>query len=327
MKKLVAAFGLLVASMLVYAQASLSDFPNKPIKLMVPFGPGGASDNVARILALKMSDILGQQVVVDNRPGAAGNIAVEAVAKSQPDGYSILLGNVSTNAINPTTYASILKVNAGKDLTGVSMVAAVPHVIAASAKFPPNNIAELVEYAKVRPGVVNYASAGPGSYPMIDMLVFETAAGLKMVHVPFKGGAGQFVVAMISNDVQLSFVNASSVLPLIRANRLKALAVTTAERMPELPNVQTTAEAGYPGVGTNAWQGLFVASGTPKAIIQKLHAAVQSALANPELKSSFAKMTIMPRGSETPEAFNSFVADDAAKWAQTVKKFNVSLDQ
>ena len=327
MKKLVAAFGLVIASVTVHAQTSLSDFPNKPFKLVVPFGPGGASDNVARVLALKMSDILGQQVVVDNRPGAAGNIAVEAVARSQPDGYTVLLGNVSTNAINPTTYASILKVNAGKDLTGVSMVAAVPHVLAASAKFPPNNIAELVKYAKARPGVVNYASAGPGSYPMIDMLVFEQAAGLKMVHVPFKGGAGQFVVSMVSNDVQISFVNASSVLELIRAGKLKALAVTTAERMPELPNVQTTAEAGYPGVGTNAWQGLFVASGTPKAIVQKLHAAVQGALANPELKNSFAKMTIVPRGSETPDAFNSFVGAEAAKWAKTVKEFNVSIDR
>jgi tripartite-type tricarboxylate transporter receptor subunit TctC len=265
--------------------------------------------------------------VVDNRPGAAGNIAVDAVARAPADGYTMLVGNVSTNAINPTTYAATLKVNPGKDLVGVSMVAIIPHLMVASAKFPPNNIGELVQYAAAHPKEVNHASAGAGSYAMIDMLVFERTARLDMVHVPYKGGAGPFLTAMVANEVQIAFVNASSALELIRAGRLKALAVTTDRRMPELPNVQTMAEAGFAGIGTNAWQGLFVPADTPKPVVQKLHAAVQQALANPELKDAYAKMTIAPQGSKSPEEFTRFVQGDAQKWAALVRDMKVTVEQ
>ena len=308
-------------------QAPASDFPNRPLRLVVPFAPGGASDNVARTLAQKMGDVLKQTVVVENKPGAAGNIAVDAVARAAADGTTLLLGNVSTNAINPTTYASTLKVNVGRDLTGVSMVASIPHILASSALYAPNTVAELVKDAKARPGAVNHASAGAGSYAMIDMLIFERAAGLSMVHVPFKGGAGQFVTAMVGNEVQVAFVNASSAIQLVKAGRLKALAVTTPRRMPELPQVQTMAEAGFPGIGTNAWQGLFVPAATPRAIVQQLHAAVQAALATPELKQGFDKLLINPEGSKSPDEFTQFVAGEAARWAKVVKELNVTADQ
>lgn len=319
---LATALGLLAGS--AHAQ---SDFPNRPVRIVVPFGPGGASDNVARAVAQKLGEVLKQTVVVENKPGAAGNIAVDMVARSPADGYTMLLGNVSTNAINPTTYASTLKVNVGKDLVGVSMVANIPGVLASSGLYAPNTVAELVKDAKARPGAVNHASAGAGSYAMIDMLLLERAAGLNMVHIPFKGGAGQFVTAMVGNEVQIAFTNVSSAIGLVKGGRLKALAVTTPQRMPELPNVPTMAEAGFPGIGTSAWQGLFVPTATPRAVVQQLHAAVQAVLAQPDLKQGFDKMLIGAEGSKTPEDFTQFVAAESAKWAKVVNELKVTADQ
>lgn len=323
-------FLALAACAVTGAQAQgqgVADYPNRPVKLVVPFAPGGASDIVARQVGLRLGVILKQAVVVENRPGAAGNIATEAVARAPADGHTVLVGNVSTNAINPTTYAATLKVNPGKDLVGVSMVAAIPHLLVGSARFAPNTVPELVQYASARPREVNHASAGAGSYAMLDMLILERAAKLDMVHVPYKGGAGPFLTAMVSNEVQIAFVNASSALELIKAGRLKALAVTTAQRMPELANVPTMAEAGFAGIGTNAWQGLFVPAETPRAVVQKLHAAVQQALAHPELKEAFAKMTIAPQGSRSPEEFTQLVATETQQWARVVRELKVTVDQ
>jgi tripartite-type tricarboxylate transporter receptor subunit TctC len=306
------------------AQTPATRFPDRPVKIVVPFAPGGASDNIARVLATKMAETLKQPVVIDNKPGAAGNIALATVARSPADGYTVLLGNVSTNAINATTYAATLKMDPLKELTAVSAVANVPGVLVASSKFGPGSVAELVQHAKSHPNEVNYASAGAGSYAAIDSLLLEKAAGIKMTHVPYKGGAGPVTTALIGGEVQICFVNASSVIELVRAGRLKALAVTTPRRMPELPNVPTMAEAGFAGVGTNAWQGLFVPTGTPAPAIQKLHEAVQQALANPELLESFKKMVIVPVGSASPAEFGAFVTVEQGRWAKIVKENNVT---
>ena len=324
MKRFVALIAA-VAVLPAFAQGGgAGDFPDRPVKIVVPFAPGGASDNVARVLAIKMADALKQSVVIDNRPGAAGNIAVTSVARSPADGYTVLLGNVSTNAINPTTYAATLKMDPLKELTAVSSVANLPAILVASPKFAPNSLAEMVQYAKARPGDINYASAGAGSYAAIDSLVLEKAAGIKMTHVPYKGGAGPVVTAIIGGEVQICFLNASSAIEMVRSGRMKALAVTTPRRMPELANVPTMAEAGFPGIGTNAWQGLFVPAGTPPAVVQKLHAAVQQALANPELLESFRKMTVVAAGSASPAEFGAFVAAEQARWARIVKDNNIS---
>src|SRR6185503_13135095 len=176
--------------------AGAQDYPGKPVRILVPYGPGGATDIIARIVAAKLSESLGQSFVVENRPGANGNIALEAAAKAPPDGYTLLVGNVSTNAINENTFAEQLKIRPSRDLVGIARLVAIPHIVVASAAVPPNNIAELIAYARKEPGKVNFASVGLGSYPHLDMERFMKAAGVEMTHVPYKGGAGQAIPAM-----------------------------------------------------------------------------------------------------------------------------------
>ena len=220
-----------------------------------------------------------------------------------------------------------MKVNLLRDMAPVSMVVTVPAVLTASGKFAPNSVAEFVAYAKSRPGEINYSSAGIGSYPHIDMLILERAAGLRMVHVPYKGGAGQFTVALVAGEVQIGFSNASSVLPLIRAGKLKALAVTSPQRLPELPDTPTMAEVGYPNIGTNAWQGIFVPVGTPAPVIQRLHASLQKVLARPDVKESLAKMMIEAQTSSSPAEFSRFVEAENAKWSKVATEMNVRAEE
>ncbi len=308
------------------AQAQADAWPTRPVRIIVPFGAGGATDNIARQLAFKLADELGQQIVIENKTGAAGNIAVDYVAKATPDGYTLLMGNVSTNAINPWLYASQMRSQPFKDLVPVTAVAAVPSVFSSSAQFAPNSLKELAAYAKVHPGEVNHASSGAGSYAMIDMMDFERAAGLNMVHVPYKAGPSEYVVAMVSNQVQVAFTNASSVLELTRSGKLKALAVTGDKRLPQLPEVPTMAEAGFKGIGNSSWQGLFVPAGTPQAIVTRLHAAVNKALAREDLRESYAKMIITPLGSASPAEFASFVNTDAALWKKRIEELKIQAD-
>jgi tripartite-type tricarboxylate transporter receptor subunit TctC len=313
----------LCSVMPTHAQAER--FPNKILRLVVPFAPGGSVDNIARPLAQSMSEILGQQIIVDSRPGAAGNIGVDFVGQSAPDGYTMLLGNVSTNGINPSVYADRVKINITRDLRAVALVAAAPSVLVTSPKLPANSVAELVAYVKAHPKAVNHASAGAGSYAMIDMLRFERAAGLDMVHVPYKG-AGQFVAALAADEVQLAFVNASTSIPLVKAGRLKALAVTTSKRMAQLPDVPTMAEAGFPNIGTNSWHAVFVPRATPNPIVDALFDAVQKTLAKPAFREHLELMTIEPMQSTSPAEADQFVQQQAVKWARTVKEFHISID-
>src|SRR4051812_38624099 len=264
-------------------------YPAKPVRILVPYGPGGATDIIARIVAAKLGESLGQSFVVENRPGANGNLALEAAARAAPDGYTLLVGNVSTNAINENVYAESLTIRPSRDLAGIAKLVEIPHIVVASAKLPANNIAELIALAKKEPGKINYASVGLGSYPHLDMERFMRAAGVQFTHVPYKGGAGQAIPAMIAGEVQLAFFNMASLLPHIKSGRLKALAAVPAQRLPELPNVPTLAEQGFPGIGTNAWQGMFAPAATPKPVVEALHRAVFAVLSRPETKDGLAK--------------------------------------
>jgi tripartite-type tricarboxylate transporter receptor subunit TctC len=304
--------------------AAQDAYPAKPVKVLVPYGPGGATDIIARIVAAKLTESLGQGFIVENRPGANGNIALEAAAKAPADGYTLLVGNVSTNAINESIYAGQLTIQPSRDLVAITKLVEIPHIVVANAAFPANNIAELIALAKKEPGKINFASVGLGSYPHLDMERFMKASGTEMTHVPYKGGAGQAIPAMIGGEVQVAFFNMASLLPHIKSGRLKALAAVPAQRLPELPDVPTLAEQGYPGIGTNAWQGLFAPAATPKPIVDKLYAAVAGILAKE--KGSLAQKMMTVEVSPSPAEFTAQVRRETQDWGAFVKEAKIRIE-
>jgi tripartite-type tricarboxylate transporter receptor subunit TctC len=327
MGRFASALAAIVALFLPLAAAAQpADYPSRPVKIVVPYAPGGVTDIIARHLAPKLQDVLGQPFVVDNRPGASGNIALEQAAKAPPDGYTLFVGNVSTNAINESTFAHTLQIKPSRDLIGITRLVETPHVVVANPAFPPNNIAELVEWAKRNPGTLNYASAGIGSYPHLDMLKFIKAAGIEATHIPYKGGAGQMLPALLSGEVQVSFINLASTGEQIKAGRLKALATTMPSRVPELPNVATMAEQGYPGIGTNAWQGMFAPAATPKPIVDKIYAAVTSVLSRPEMKEMLAKQLMAVSLSASPHEWTEQVRAETQSWGEFVRENKVKVE-
>jgi tripartite-type tricarboxylate transporter receptor subunit TctC len=307
---------------LTWAQANT--WPNRPVKLVVPFAVGGATDIAARIIAPALGEILGQQFIVDIKSGAAGNIGIEYVAQSAPDGYTLMVGNVSTNSINETLYASTLKVKPSVALKPVSLIASIPNLIVAGTNFPPNNMKELVAYAKARPGELNYSSP-LGGYSHLDMLDFNNKAGIKMVNIPSKG-AGSSTVGLVAGDIHFTILNAASSLTLIKANKLKAIATTHATRLPYLPDVPTFAETGFPGVGTDQWNGIFIHANTPAPIVDKLFNAITQALQKPQVKEAFATagMTVIP--SKSTQEAAAFIAMETKRWPRIIKENNVSVD-
>jgi tripartite-type tricarboxylate transporter receptor subunit TctC len=311
----------------VSAPAAAQDaYPGKPVRILVPYGPGGATDIVARIVAQRLTESLGQAFIVENRPGANGNLALEAAAKATPDGYTLLVGNVSTNTINESVYASQLKIRPSRDLAGVARLIDIPHVLAANAGFAGNSVAELVAAAKKEPGKINFSSVGMGSYPHLDMERLMKAAGIQLTHVPYKGGAGQAIPAMVSGEVQVGFLNMASLLPHIKSGRVKALAVATAQRLPELPDVPTMAEQGYAGIGTNAWQGLFAPAATPKPVIDRLYGAVASVLGRPDTREGLAKQMMTVSLSRSPQEFTDEVRKETRAWADFLRDAKITLE-
>ncbi len=303
-----------------------AQYPQRPVRMLIPFAPGGATDIIARDIAPRLEEALGQAFVVDNRPGASGNIAVEAAAKATPDGYTLLVGNVSTNAINESTFADVMQARPSRDLVGISRLVDIPHVLVATPTFPPNSVAEMIEWTKHNPGKLNYASAGIGSYPQLDMLRLMNAAGFDATHVPYKGGAAQELPALMSGEVQVAFINLASTIEQIKAGRLKALATTMPARLAELPDVPTMAEQGFPGIGTNAWQGLFAPAATPKPIIDKLFAAVRAILSRPEMKDLLARQMMAVAVSSSPQEFTDWVRAETRAWADVVRDNKVKIE-
>jgi tripartite-type tricarboxylate transporter receptor subunit TctC len=300
-------------------------FPSRPVRLIVPYAPGGATDITARLLQIGISELWGQPVIVDNRAGASGNIALELAARAAPDGYTLQVGNVSTNAINETTFAS-LKIKPSRDLTGVTNLIQLPHLWTVSTAVPASTLKELVDYAKKSAGRMNYASAGVGSYPHLDAVKFLKHVGVEMTHVPYKGGAGQMIPAIMGNEVQFMFINMASSLPNIRAGRIKALATTWPTRRPELPNVPTVAEAGYPGYGTNAWNGLFAPAGIPKPLLKQIHADILKVMATPATKDALTKAFMSPVVNASPEEFQRFVLEEIKTWGKVVVENNIKVE-
>jgi tripartite-type tricarboxylate transporter receptor subunit TctC len=316
----------LVATLLSLATFAQGDYPNRPVKLVIPYAPGGVTDIIARHIAPKLQDVLGQPFVVENKPGASGNIALEFVAAAPADGYTLFVGNVTTNAINETTFADKLRIKPSRDLVGISRLVDTPHMVIASIDFPPANMAEMVAYSKKNPGKVNYASAGIGSYPDLDFRRFAKVTGIEATHIPYKGGAGQMVPSLLSNETQVSFMNLASTIEHIRAGKLKALATSMPQRVPELPNVATMTEQGYPGIGTNAWQGLFAPAATPKPIIDKLHGAVVQVLNNPEMKAMLARQLMAVNTSASPQEWTEQVRAETQLWGEFIRESKIKVE-
>ena len=297
-------------------------YPSRPIRMVVPFAPGGATDIVGRILAPKLGERLGQQVVVDNRAGAAGNIAVEIAATAQADGYTILVGNISTNSINHLLFKK-LKVNALRDLAPVTLLASIPNVILGGPKMP-NNLKDAFAYARERPGQLNY-QAPLGSYSHLDMLALTAAAGLKMVHLPSKG-AGETLTALMRGDVHITNSNVASNIGPIRAGQIKAYAVTSQNRIAELPDVPTLTESGFAGIGSLNWNGLFVPVNTPRAIIDRIFKETIAVMSDPDMKDFLAKRLIPPVLSESPAAFSAYVQAESRRWDKIIRDNKVVIE-
>ena len=293
-------------------------YPSRPVRLVVGFAPGGAADFVARALQEPLSRALGQPLVVENRPGAGSSIAAEAVAKSAPDGYTILIASPSSILVNP-----ILSPKAGfdprRDLAPISKVSSSPLVVAVNPAVGANTLAELIALAKKFPGKLNYATSGSGAAPHLAAVLFMRMAKVEIVHVPFKGG-GPAVQSLLAGDTQLSFATPPSVLPLVQAGRLKALAVTSRERTPLVPGVPGMAEAGLPDYEISFWYGFFAPAGIPGEAAKKLFAATSQALKIPKIIEIFAKEGTEAAGSKSPGDFAAFVAAESKLWGQLVRE-------
>jgi tripartite-type tricarboxylate transporter receptor subunit TctC len=304
--------------------AQSSSWPDRPVKIIVPFAVGGATDIAARIIAPALGEQLGQQFIVEIKSGAAGNIALEYVAQSAPDGYTILIGNVSTNSINEILFATKLKSKPSTSFKTVSLVASIPNIVVSGPNFPPNNMKELVAYAKARPGELNFSSP-LGGYSHLDMLDFNRRAGISMVNVPSKG-AGSSLTGLMSGDIHFSIVNAASTTSLIKAGKLKAFATTSANRLFSFPDLPTFTESGFGGVGSDQWNGLFIPAKTPQVIINKLNTALNQATQKTQIKEAFngAGMNILANLSS--DEAQSFVNNEIQRWARVIKENQVNIE-
>jgi len=320
MKKLIAAL-LLAIPVAAMAQA----YPNKPVRMIVPFAPGGASDFVGRILQPRMTELLGQQVVVENRAGASGNIGMEAAAKSPPDGYTIYLGNVGTVALNPAVFPK-LAVTPTKDFIAVTQVVDVPGVLVVNPELQARTVKDIIAIAKAYPGKLNYASPGSGSQNRLEMEVFRKVTGnLDMVHVPYKGGAGPAVAGLAGGETHLMFVTASSAMTFVKNGRLRLIAVTSAKRLPAFPDAPTMAEVGYPELTSGSWQGIFVPAGTPKEAVDKLYNVTIETMKTPEVRQRLANGGVEVVTS-APGEFAKFVQKETERWGKAVKEAGATAD-
>jgi len=303
-----------VASFSIIGSAGAQDYPTKPIKLVVPFGPGGSTDITARLVAQKMSEELGQNVFVENRGGAGGNIGAAMVARSDPDGYTLLMAT-STHVTNPSLYKD-LNYDVLKDLTAVSQIAFIPNMLVVNKDLPVKDLKDFVEYVRQKKGPVHYGSSGNGTSQHLSAALFNNMAGGNMIHVPYKGG-GAAAAELLSGRIQAYFAPLAEVVPHIDAGKVHAIAVTTKSRTDRYPDVPAIGEV-LPGYELALWNGILAPAGTPKAVVDKLSAAIQKGLKDPELQKKLAEQGSVPVGS-SPEDFAAFMKAEVPKWSRIVK--------
>jgi tripartite-type tricarboxylate transporter receptor subunit TctC len=316
-----ALFAASVATVPVFAQTQA--YPSRPVRMVIPFAPGGASDFIGRILQPKLTEELGQQVVVDNRPGASGGIGVATAATATPDGYTFLLGNVSSMGIGPNLFSNIRK-RAG-ELVPITLVVDVPGALGIHGGLPPNNLKEFIAYARANAGKLSYGSAGYASAQRMAFEFFMSKAGIKLLHVPYKGGAGASTVATISGEVAATMVTTASLVPHAKTGKIKILAVVAKKRIPALPDTPTMIESGFPELDLGSWQGIYAPRGTPKAIINRLYQAAVKVVHDPWTGQQYAKVSAQQITSDSLADFAKFTREQDAFWGKITKDLDIKV--
>jgi len=300
---------------------SIGEYPSRPLRMIIPFAPGGASDFIGRILQPKLSEVLGQQVVADNRPGASGNIGVRAAAEATPDGYTFLLGNVSSMGINPSMFPNF-PVRALRDFVGLTLVVDVPGALGVHGGLPVGNLKEFIAYANNNPGKLSYGSAGYGSAQRMALEFFMKKAGINLLHVSYNG-AGAATVATLSGEVAATMVTTASLTPHASSGKIKILAVVSKQRIPALPQIPTMIESGFPELSLGSWQGIFVPKGTPKPVIHKLFDVVKKVVHDPWIGARYEKVSAQQITSDSLEDFAAFMKEQNAFWANIIKDIGI----
>ncbi len=318
-----ARIGAMLALACCAAASDAADYPERPIRLVVPFPAGGGADILARTVVPKVADILGETIYVDNRPGAGGNVGAEIVAHSAPDGYTLLYGTNGTHAINQTLYGN-LRFDPIGDFAPVSRMTSIAAMLTVNPAFPATSVSELIAYARANPGKVNFASAGNGTTSHLAGELFKTMAAIDIVHVPYRGGAAA-ISDVIAGRVQMMIDVMPNAYPRVKSGQLRGLAVTTAQRFPTAPDIPTMAESGLPGYEVSAWDGILAPAGTPAPIIDKLNAAIRQALDDPQVRDSLIARGAQPVAG-TPEAFARHIRSETEKWAKVVRQSGAKVD-
>jgi tripartite-type tricarboxylate transporter receptor subunit TctC len=315
---------VLFTALCTFATAALAQpWPAKPLRIIVPYPPGGTSDILARALSPGLQAAFGQVVVVENKPGATGNVGADFVAKSPPDGYTLLLADIGSLAISPSVFAT-LPFDPVKDFAPVVMVAYSPHILAAHPSVPANNVKELVAYAKANPDKLNFAVSGIGGANHLAGIDFAQRTGIKWTYIPYKGGS-QAITDVMGGQAQVLFNGMLATYPAVKEGKLKAIAISSAKRFSAAPDLPTVAESGVPGFETGSWQGIVAPAGTPADVVNKLHATVTKILATPEMKDRLDKAGAEVR-PQTPAQFGAFIAAEKARWAKVVKESGEKFD-
>jgi tripartite-type tricarboxylate transporter receptor subunit TctC len=315
-------FAASVATIPAFAQTE--PYPSRPVRMVIPFAPGGASDFIGRILQPKLAEELRQQVVVENRPGASGGIGVEAAANATPDGYTFLLGNVSSMGIGPSLFETIRK--RSRDLVPITLVVDVPGALGIHGGLPPNNLKEFIAYARANEGKLSYGSAGYASAQRMAFEFFMSKAGIKLLHVPYKGGAGASTIATISGEVAATMVTTASLVPHAKTGKVKILAVVSKTRIPALPDTPTMIESGFPELDLGSWQGIYVPRGTPKAIMNELYKVAVKVVHDPWTSQQYSKVSAQQITSDSPADFAKFMREQTAFWGKIIKDLGIKVE-
>ncbi len=302
-----------------------TSFPSRPVRLVIPFAPGGASDFIGRLVAAKFAEEFGQPVIVENRPGAAGNVALEAAAKAAPDGYTLFLGNAGTIAVNPNLYPD-LTVKPVRDFVAVTRLASIPGIMVAHPAFPANSFSEFVAIVRSAPGKFNYGSPGAGSSQRILMELLKKEATLDLVEVPYKGGAGPAIAALVAGETQVAFATVASVAGFVKTGRLKPIATLTEQRLAAFPKVQTMPESGFPRIVDSQWQGVFAPRGTPAEIVERLHEGLSRVMRASEVVERLGANSAQPYLTASPADFATFVERENEHWAAIIKEVGAKVN-